>query len=104
MKNIQIIKNKDYKIIKIDDNVELKLNKYNELIGYKNDKLTKIDDNFLRNNIKLKELYLPNVKEIGDYFLSNNKELEIIDLPNVETIGDNFLYSRKKSNRCLDYY
>lgn len=98
MKNIEIIKNKDYKIIKIDDGVELKLNKYNELIGYRNDKLTHIDDNFLRNNTKLEELYLPNVTEIGDYFLSSNTELKVIDLPKVEKVGSNFLYRNKELN------
>ena len=96
MKNIEILRYKEYKIIKIDDGVELKLNKYNELIGYKNEKLTKIEDNFLRNNDKLKELYLPNVTEIGDYFLSSNRELEKIDLPKVEKIGSNFLYRNKE--------
>ena len=101
MKNIEIKKYDEYKIIKIDDGVELKLNKYNELIGYKNEKITHIEDNFLKNSPKLKELYLPNVVEIGDYFLSSNTELEEIVLPKVEKIGSNFLYRNKELSKVI---
>lgn len=91
----------------------LKIDKENNIIEYTNDTVTKINDNFLKFNKKLKSLYLPNVEEISnnfllhneileeiiltkvkviqDQFLSWNKKLESINLPSVEKIGNNFL-------------
>ena len=112
---IDIIKEKEYKKIILDDNIVIVINKYNQIIEYSNNNIKLIDDNFLQfnetiNNIELPNvieikdnflakndglinLSLPNVKTIGDWFLDANESLKEIDMPNVLKIGDNFLTS-----------
>lgn len=80
---LQISGNKFPVIIKIDQ--------YNNIIGYENKDLERIGNDFLARNKNLRELKLPNVTRIESNFLVNNLKLEEIILPNVTNIRDNFL-------------
>ena len=76
-------KNNEVSIIEID--------KENKIIGYINESIEKIGDNFLIYCDYLKKIRLPDVKLIDDWFLSDNKSLKEIKLPKAEKIGNNFL-------------
>ena len=118
VEKIKIEKTKDKKILFLKETngniVTIILDDKNRIVGYKNDKLRIIEESFLGSNesleeielknveiigncflydnISLKRLELPKVKEIRDDFLANNKQISEIKLPQVEIIGDNFLY------------
>jgi hypothetical protein len=101
------------KKIIINGDIEIVLNKKNQIKSYKNPHVTEIGDSFLtkakeiesidlpnvkkigahflEKAIKLKSINIPNCIEIGDSFLDNNEELGSIDLPNVEKIGKWFM-------------
>ncbi len=90
--------NKDITIIKEDGTrIILTLNSTNCLIGYMNDSLKQVEDNFLQGSIFLQKISLPETQEIGDDFLYNNMFLNELDLPKVKSIGRNFL----KKNKAL---
>ena len=63
----------------------------NSIIGYTNENLTNLGDNFLGYNEQLSKLVAPNVTSIEDDVLKNNKGLEEFEAPNLTKIGDNFL-------------
>lgn len=89
------------------------IDKYNRIIGYYNNYVKRIEENFLYFNTTLQNISLPEVKrisnsflhcneelesvlfpnvcEIDSYFLNNNKRIKLIELPKVEFVGDNFL-------------
>lgn len=72
------------------------VNKHSQIIGYFNNNISKIGDEFLSKNKLLRFLHLPNVEKIGNYFLCNNKELQYLNLKNVKDIKNKFLYNNKK--------
>lgn len=95
----------------------LTVNNKNCIIKYENNHVTKIDDDFLRTSLYLKEFkadklqtvgndflkknktlevfYAPNLCSVGNSFLENNKKIKSISFPNLEDVGDNFLaYNR----------
>lgn len=76
--------------------VYIEIDKYNNIIGYTNSNLKCIGDGFLIYNRALKSLKLDNVDEIRNYFMRRNVELSYLSLPNVVYIGDSFLSSNKK--------
>ena len=98
IKTIKVLTNKqdNTKTIIINGTSEITLNRKNEIIGYKNKIITKINDKFLSENRRLKFLSLPNVTSIGSFFLDSNKELKNIYLPKVRTIGNYFLRNNEK--------
>ena len=67
------------------------LSKTNALIGYKNDNITELVNDFLSKAALLEVLDVPNVTKIGDGVLEDNAMLKALNAPKVETIGDNFL-------------
>ena len=78
-----------FKIIKIGEDIVIKLDDHNRMIYYSNTRdIDEIPDNFLSNNIYLREFEMPKVKKIGSYFLNFNLFLEKINIKNVEEIGD----------------
>ena len=89
IEKIEIKKEVDKKII-IDNNIEITLNKDNNIIKYINIICEKIRNNFLRYNKSLQELYLPQVKVIGNNFLRYNKSLQELYLPQVKVIENDF--------------
>ena len=97
--------------------IEIRINKLNQIVEYKNNNVTAIGDNFLANsyninisNIEMNNLitvgnnfipfirntlstiYLPKLKSVGDDFMKYNN-LFRVDLPELETIGNNFMSS-----------
>lgn len=76
--------------------VKLIVNKKNQLIGYENKNIIKINNNFLSFNKCLQKLDLPNVSEIGNGVLSQNVYLEECNIPNIKRIGSRFLYCNLK--------
>ena len=96
LNKINVIKNKDHtKTIELirDDRepVYIKIDKYNNIVGYVNNNLKKIDSDFMYYNETLSTIRIDNVLEIDDDFLRNNNRLKSICIPNVKRIGDDFL-------------
>ncbi len=70
--------------------IEVIIDKNNNIIGYKNDKLNRTDDFFLYNNVLMTDLNLPMLKEAGNYFLFQNESLTSVNLPSLVEVGDYF--------------
>jgi len=84
--------NKNVIIVTDDENVIIvTVNSDGKIIGYKNNKVTVIPDNFLNFNSELQHIEITGVKEIGNYFLPNNRVIESLTLPSVLRVGDNFM-------------
>ena len=81
------------KIIFITENgeVQIIINKYNQIISLTNNIVKVVGDNFLRHNKTLEHIKLANVEEIGDSFLFSNNAMSEIHLNKVKFIGDNFM-------------
>ena len=97
---INIIKNDDgtktIELIKPHQNpIYIEIDKCNNIIGYDNPNIRKIEHNFLKFNRKLNKIYIDNVEKIGNRFLFYNKDLVSLNLPSVTEIGRSFLYSCK---------
>lgn len=91
---IEVEKDQEEKRIKIetgDGNVFVGLDKNNNIIYYQNDTVKKISDNFMRYNVTLSNLKLPQAQIIENSFLYHNKALEVIKLPECRKIGGHFL-------------
>ena len=89
-----IISTKDKNIIiKYEDEkqINIRIDKSNNIISYKNDYVKIIEDNFLYCNQSLISIELSKVKVMEDNFLYWNKSLTNIKLPKVEIIGNSFL-------------
>ena len=99
IKKINIISNGENKIINIDNNFIIEIDKYNRIINYVDKVSRNIEDYYFYHNKTLKKIILPNVKKIGNSFLNNNTLLNEIYLSNVEEIGDNFLYYNKNLHK-----
>ena len=104
VKKIEIRKDKEKGIRTIevqnadqDNSVIIKVNKDNQIIGYKNETLIKTGDNFLFGNEYLTELKMSNAEKVGYNFLCWNRCLTELEMPRAEKVGDNFLFR----NRCL---
>lgn len=88
-------------ITKQKNKVVIEIDSGNRIIGYRNDEVEELGDNFLHKNITLKTLHLKNVTKIGNECLRKNKDLQDIFLPNVEIIGDNCM-SENESALVVD--
>ena len=97
IKRIDVLKKEYGKQIIISqsdgNSIIIKIDKFNNIIGYKNENITEINDLFLLCNETLEEIEIPNVRKIGDTFLAMNRNLKKIDLPFVIIIGNCFLSS-----------
>ena len=102
IERIEIQKNKDTKNIviykktkdekeKYVDPIIIELDKDNKIVGYINNNLKKVGDNFLQYNSSLTELNISQDQKIGNNFLKNNNSLRELNMPLVQEIGDNFL-------------
>ena len=92
---IEILPNGN-KEITINDNIKIIVNKYHQMIGYINNEIAIIDNNFLTDNQYLEYIIINNVKSIGKRFLLENTQLNKIEVDNVKTIGDGFLFHAEK--------
>ena len=94
IKKINIIKENDTKKIEVltdnDNEVTIRIDKYNRIISYENKKINLINDNFLYKNDTLTNLDLPNLEEVGNNFLYNNTIISEIYLPNLVVVGNDF--------------
>ena len=93
---IEIYKDKDtdekYIYITQPENIiMISVNKYNQIIGYHNETVTKIANNFLIYNETLKEMSLPNVRKIGKCFLCHDCTLDKMYAPNLRKLGSSSL-------------
>ncbi|MEE3343021.1 MAG: hypothetical protein VZS44_02910 [Bacilli bacterium] len=82
-------------IVSIDDkNTEIIKDNYlhySDLSNINLPKLKKVGYYFMANNLNLKELYLPELKETKDWFIGSNSGISTINLPKLEIVGDCFL-------------
>ena len=101
IKNIQkinVIKNKETGnkeieiITDIQNRIIIEANKQSQIVGYKNNELTEIEDNFLFHNEGLTDLIMSNLEQVGNRFLASNNSLIRISLPKLVQVGDSFLY------------
>lgn len=74
----------------------IKIDSSNNIIGYENENIESIGDDFLYYNKTLKELSLPQVQIVGDYFFRSNKELIKLSLPQLQSVGEEFLYLNER--------
>ena len=86
-----------------DKPITIEINKEsNSIIGYTNENLVNLGDNFLTYNEQLSELNVPNVTNIGAGCLENNKELKKFEAHNLEPFEYNFFIKQHmKMNRKL---
>lgn len=77
------------------------VNKYNQIVGYSNENILDVKDNFFLYNEHIKNISLPNVKTIGNNFLQHAYELENVNFPKVEKIGDDCM---RFCNRLETFY
>ncbi|MBR5369778.1 MAG: hypothetical protein IK137_00570 [Bacilli bacterium] len=98
IKNIKITRDRENsnKIITINGDTEIVLNRDCEIISYTNPNVTEVSKGFLSQNRSLKVLDLPNLRIFGDCALSNNIALEYINIPHVIKVGDYFLSNNNK--------
>ena len=97
-------KEKNTRVIEIifsnSKSVFIEINEKNQIIGYVDNDIKTIDNNFLYCNKTLKVFNTPNVEEIGNSVLEENLCLTAIFFPLVKKIGNNFLYQ----NVVLNYF
>ena len=74
-----------------NNNAIIEINKHNQIVGYENDNIEEIGNQFLNNNTELKYINIPKVKKIGDWCLMRNTSLESICFPKLESVGNYFL-------------
>jgi len=88
---INVIKKGENRVITIiyedKKEVNIGINKYNEIISYENNYVKKLGIFFLSSNKQLQSISMPNVEIIEDGFLYNNQKLESLSLPNLIEIG-----------------
>lgn len=81
--------------------ITIEIGNRNQIVGYKNDTITEIGDNFLEWGEELQSLEVPNVTEFGDCCLWSNRKLTSLEAPNVEKIGDAFGACNQKMNEFV---
>ena len=77
----------------IGEDIICVLDKFNNLISYKNNNIYETDKNFLQYDTTVNRITLDNVRTIGDNFMPINNKVEDIYFPNLLIVKDNFFYS-----------
>ena len=90
----------DKKVI-INDDIEIIINKLNQIKSYTNPHTTVAGNYFLHESSAIEEINLPNVEAVGISFLRDAERLTKISLPKCKDIGCYFLY-KNKSLRSID--
>ena len=83
--------NKRIIIITENGDIQIIINKYNQIIGLTNNIVKVVGDNFLRHNKTLEQIDLANAEVIEDNFLYSNNSMLTIYFPKVKVIGNNFM-------------
>lgn len=68
--------------------VTVEVNLANQIVGYTNDNIQKIGDNFLEYNTAIEYFNAKNIQKIGNNFLELNNSLKTLNLPVAVSIGD----------------
>ena len=103
IEKITIIKSKETEnktigIICKNNKIIIEVDKTNKIIGFENQNLTEIKDNFLSNNTSLQYINLPNIEKIGNWFLMRNQNITSINFPKLTEIGNFFITYNKVLN------
>ena len=102
IKKINILKDKNIKIIDIipleGEKIIIKINSNNQILGYINNNIKKVKDNFLCDNTTINEIIMNNLEYAGDYFLEKNKCLKYIEFNKLKYTGNNFI----SKNRIIE--
>jgi len=105
IEKINVVKKGDNRVITFvsedKKEVNVEINKHNEIIGYENNYIEEVKEDFLAYNKQLESISLQRARIIGNWFLSNNQGLKSISLPEVITIGDDFLEFNKQLESIL---
>ena len=105
IKNIDLYRYRDSRLIVFNyldgKTSSIRIDEYNNIIGYENNHVEKIGNDFMRYNRKAKSVSIPNVLEIGDNFLYNNQVIEELNINKCKNLGGNFLYQNKDSLKTL---
>lgn len=107
LKNIEQIKvkkdleRKGVRIITIykkgqDEPIIIEIDKNNQIVGYKNNGITKVGNFFLSRNMELKYLEMQRLTNAGYRFLYENEKLSKLETPNLITVGEGFLFKNKE--------
>ena len=95
IESINVTKNNENKNIDIcysdGKKIKIQVDRNNTIIGYENNHIMKIDNDFLYNNKHLKSISLSRALMIGDNFLYSNNIIEDISLPQALVVGRFFL-------------
>lgn len=94
IKKIEVLKKNQNKLItfKTDkEDVIIEVNRNGQIIGYINNNVTEIKDNFMSFDKTLRYLELNSVVSIGDNFLIYNKTLNSLSMKNIKLIGNDFM-------------
>ena len=94
IQKIDIVKESDYKLITITlprGEVIIMVDLDNMIIGYQDDYIEILPNDFLMYNESIETAYFGNVKGIGNNVLRYNAMLQELELPNCISIGSNFL-------------
>ena len=100
IKKINISYNEDgtrnFDIITSNDKKStLLVNNQNQIVGYSNENLENVGDDFLNECHSISKVNLPNLKTTGNSFMRLNTKLNYLSLPNLEIAGNGFL-----ANNC----
>lgn len=99
IKEIELVEDEEKKIIKIynaDNNsinslpIIITLDKDNGIVGYINNNIQKIGDNFLQANTVLEKIEASQVETIGNCCLQYNNKARTAEFPLVKYIGEHF--------------
>lgn len=100
IQKIETLKSGENRVIKItykDGKIaSIVINKSNSIIGYENNYVKSIDDNFLSINKNVSQVSLQSVLEIGNDFLNRNINVVEVNLDNVRIIGDGFMMKARR--------
>ena len=95
IKKINVVNEESYKKVTITpvtgEDIIITLDDDGKIVGYKNNNVVEINDNFLLYNTVLEEIELNQARRIGNNFLMNNHIMMKISLPNVAVISGNFM-------------
>lgn len=88
IEGIEIVKNKEKKtksvIISIKNQAEpvvIEINEEGQIVGYKDNSLTEVGDNFLHRTWGIRQLQMLNLRKSGNHFVSNSGCMQVIETP-----------------------
>ena len=94
--------------------ITITINKDNQIVGYDNQELKQIGDDFLKNSNGLRRINIPNVKEVGNNICCAGTEIQELYIDSLEKMGNNCFPNcqlteldvtklRQMGNRCFTF-